>query len=340
MTDKFLNLVKEKARAAPARILFPETFDWRTLGAVAQIVGEKTARPILIGDPKELKENFEKAGLNMPPSAYEVIDMKKDSARRETYARDFFELRKNKGVTEEQATQLMSNLNYFAVMAVKTGDVDGLISGANSPTGDTLRPALQIIKTKERFRKVSAFFFMVLEERLLLFADCAVNIEPNSRELADIAIDTAETAKRFGIFPRIAMLSFSTNGSAKHPNADRVREAAQMVKHFRPEIPCEGEMQVDAALIPEVCARKFPKSTVPGNANILIFPSLESANIAYKLVERLAKAEAIGPVLQGLQKPINDLSRGCSVKDIVDLAAITSVEAQGAAVDAGKLYKD
>lgn len=170
---------------------------------------------------------------------------------------------------------------------------------------------------------------MIWEDKLLLFADCAVMIEPSSHELADIAIDTAETAKRFGIEPRIAMLSFSTAGSARHPNVDKVKEATKMVKHRRPEIIVEGEMQVDAALVPDVCTRKFPKSKICGDANILIFPNLESGNISYKLVQRLAGAHAIGPILQGLNKPVNDLSRGCSAEDISDLAAFTTVEAQG-----------
>lgn len=324
MQENFLTLVREKAKANPAKIVFPETFDERTLRAVAKIEEEGTAEPILIGDPKKLV-NFKK---------FMIIDRENDKERRERYAQALFELRKEKGLTLDEARKLMLDYNYFGVMVVKMGEADGLISGANSPSHDTLRPALQIIKTKEKFHKVSGFFFMVLENRLLLFADCMVNIEPNSHELAEIAIDTAETAKRFGIPPRIAMLSFSTNGSAKHPSVDRVKEATQMVRHFRPDLICEGEMQVDAALVPEVCKRKFSNSRVPGNANILIFPDLDSANIAYKLVERLAHAAAIGPILQGLQKPINDLSRGCSVEDIVNLAAITSVEAHEAELKA------
>lgn len=304
MVSKFLDLVREKAREHPARIVFPETFDERTLEAIKKIEKEKTAIPVLIDD------------------------MMKDETLRERYAQALFELRKEKGLGVEEARKLMTDYNYFGVMVVKTGDADGLISGANSPSHETLRPALQIISTKEKFHKVSGFFFMVLENRLLLFADCMVNIEPNSRELAEIAIDTAETAKRFGIEPRIAMLSFSTAGSAKHPSVDRVIEATKMVNHFRPDLVCEGEMQVDAALVKEVCKRKFPNARVCGDANVLIFPDLDSANISYKLVERLAKAQAIGPILQGLQKPVNDLSRGCSVDDIVQLAAITSVEAQ------------
>lgn len=304
MKQDFLKLVHKYAAEKPARIVFPETNDKRTLEACALIKQEGIARPIL-------------------------IDELDNSERRERYAQQFFDLRKEKGMTIEEARRLMNDRNYFGVMAVYADDADGLISGATVASSDTLRPALQIIKTKERFHKVSGFFFMVLENRLLLFADCMVNIEPSSYELAEIAIDSAETALRFGIEPKIAMLSFSTNGSAKHPSADRVREAVQMVRFKRPDLTVEGEMQVDAALVPHICARKFPNSRVKGDANVLIFPNLDSANIAYKLVERLAGASAIGPILQGLQKPINDLSRGCSVEDIVHLAAITSVEASG-----------
>lgn len=321
MVQKFLNLVKEKARLNPARIVFPEIFDQRVLHAIPKILKEKTAWPVLIGDPKKLPTDLKKC---------EIIDIEHDKKRINLYAEKLFELRKDKGLTLKEAQKLMSDYNYFGVMIVKTGEADGMISGATSTTADTLRPALQIISTKERFHKVSGFFFMVLENRLLLFADCAVNIEPDAHGLADIAIDTAETAKRFGITPRIAMLSFSTNGSTKHPSVDRVKEAVKIINYRKPDLICEGEMQVDAALVPEVCARKFPRSRVPGNANVLIFPDLDSANISYKLVQRLAGAQAIGPIIQGLQKPINDLSRGCSVDDIVNLAAITSVEAQDA----------
>lgn len=330
MSHSFLEMVREKAKSAPARIVFPETFDPRTLQAVAKIKDEGTAHPVLIGVPEKLAADFASLGLSPDLAGYTVVDMEHDTARTGRYARTFLELRKDKGMTLAAAEKLMSDRNYFGVMMVKEGDADGLISGANVSSSDTLRPALQIIRTKEKFHKVSGFFFMVLENRLLLFADCMVNIEPNSRELAEIAIDTAETAKRFGIEPRIAMLSFSTNGSAKAPQVERMREATEMVRDMRPDLVCEGEMQVDAALVPEVSARKFPNSRVPGNANILIFPNLEAANIAYKLVERLGHAEAIGPILQGMQKPINDLSRGCSVQDIVDLAAITTIEVQEA----------
>ncbi|MBP9717892.1 phosphate acetyltransferase [Candidatus Gracilibacteria bacterium] len=335
MSIPFLQLVKEKAQAHPARIAFPEMFDERTVRACAEIQKEKTADLVLIGNKSEIVTMCREKNIELDVEACTMIDPK-DPVLIERYATALFEQRKAKGMTLDEARKLMNDLNYFAVMVLQMGDADGLITGANAPSHDTLRPALQIIKTKEKFHKVSGFFFMVLEKRLMLFADCMVNPEPNSRELAEIAIDTAETAKRFGIEPKIAMLSFSTNGSAKHPNVDRVREATAMVNSFRPDLMCEGEIQVDAAIVPEVALRKFPGSKIKGEANILIFPNLEAANIAYKLVERLAHAEAIGPILQGMAKPVNDLSRGCSVSDIVHLAAITSVEAHEMKVEGSK----
>lgn len=327
MQKKFLELVKEKAATMPAQIIFPETFDERTLRAVSKIVHEGTAHPILIGNPKKIVEDLKRLGLSDDLSSYKIIDMEADLKRRELYAQKFYEMRREKGATLEVARKLMTDYKYFSVMALKMNEADGLIFGANCPTPESLRPTLQIMKTKEKFHKVSGFFFIAIENRILLFADCMVNIDPNSRELAEIAIDTALTAKCFGIEPRIAMLSFSTNGSAKHPSAEKVREATQMVHYSRPDLICDGEMQVDAALSTAVCKRKFPTTKVCGDANVLIFPNLDAANISYKLVEQLGHAQAIGPILQGLEKPVNDLSRGCSVEDIVHLAAITSVEA-------------
>lgn len=324
MLSKFIKLVKAQARKKPARIVFPETSDNRVLEAVSKIAAEKTAIPVLLGDKTKLK---------ISASKFEIIDIKKDSRRREHFAEELFSLRKEKGLTLKEAKELVKKPNYFGVMMVKLGEADGMVSGSVSPTAEVLHPALQIIKTKEKFHKVSGFFFMVIEKRLMLFADCAVNVSPAPNELAEIAIDTADTACRFGIKPRIAMLSFSTNGSTDHPNAKRIKEAAEMVRYMRPDLVCEGEMQVDAALAPEVCKLKFPKSRVLGDANVLIFPNLEAANISYKLVERLGHAQALGPILQGLQKPINDLSRSCSADDIVNIAAITSVETQDATIN-------
>jgi phosphate acetyltransferase len=332
----FIRIIKEKAVKLNKKIVFPEAFDERTLKAIEVILKEKTAKPILIGKSEEIKKHAEDLKLSIDWNQVQIIDPQ-DPERQKRYAEAMYQLRKEKGLTLEEAQKLIQDFNYFGVMVVQTGEADGLISGANSSTGDTVRPALQIIGTKEKFHKVSGIFFIMMENRLMLFADCAINIEPNSTELAGIAIDTAETAKRFGIEPKIAMLSFSTNGSAKHPHAETVREATQMVKYKRPDIIIDGEMQVDAALVPEIALKKFPKSKIKGDANILIFPDLQSGNIAYKLVERLAKAEAVGPILQGLQKPVNDLSRGCSFQDIVDLTAITACEAEEMTHEFGNL---
>jgi phosphate acetyltransferase len=321
----FLSIVKRKATQLSKRIVYPETFDERTLRAIEAVLKEKTARPVLLGKKEEMAKHADELKLEIDWSQVEIIDPA-DPAYRERYAKVLYEKRKDKGMTPEEAAKLVQDINYFGVLSVEAGDADGLISGANSSTADTVRPALQIIGTKERFHKVSGIFFMLMENRLLIFADCAINVDPNSHELAEIAIDTAETAKRFGIEPKIAMLSFSTAGSAKHPFTDKVREATQMVRYKRPEIVCDGEMQVDAALVPEIAARKFPKSLIKGDANIMIFPDLQAGNISYKLVERLAKAKAIGPILQGLNKPVNDLSRGCSWRDIADLTAMTACE--------------
>jgi phosphate acetyltransferase len=331
----FLGIIKAKAAKLDKKIVFPEAFDERTLRAVEVILREKTANPILLGKSEDIKKHAEDLKLAIDWAKVPIIDPA-DPDRLKKYAELLFELRKAKGLTMEEARKWVEDINYFGVMVVQSGEADGLISGANVPTSDTVRPALQIIGTKEKFHKVSGIFFMILENRLLLFADCAINIDPNSTELAEIAIDTAETAKRFGVEPKIAMLSFSTNGSAKHPDADKVREAVQMVKYKRPELIVDGEMQVDAALVPEIAQRKFPSSKIKGDANVLIFPDLQSGNIAYKLVERLAKAEAVGPILQGLNKPVNDLSRGCSFQDIADLAAITACEAQELTHEFGK----
>ncbi len=322
----FLRYVKSIAKQNPKNIVLPEGFEPRVLKATEVVIKEKTANPILVGDPDELKKLAIKYGAKIKWDKVKVVN-NNDYATLKKYAEEFYNLRKHKDVTEEQAMKTVKDFNYFGTMMVQTGDADGMVSGTTYSTAETIRPALQIIKTKEKFHKVSGVFFLVLEKRLLLFADTAVVIEPNSHDLADIAIDTAETAIKFGLEPRIAMLSFSTAGSADHPNVDKIREATALIKNENPDLKVEGEMQVDAALVKKVCERKFPDSVLKGDANILIFPDLEAGNIAYKLVERLAKAKAIGPLLQGLKKPINDLSRGCAYKDISNLVAFTSLEA-------------
>src|SRR3989339_209510 len=326
--QKFLSCIKDQARKRPGRIVLPEAaFDDRPLLAVREILKEKIAKPILVGRKIDILKRAKKLGITLDPKKVKIIDPL-DSPLTEKYAREFFKLRSKKGVDEKTAWATVIKLNYFATMMVHMGDADGMVSGVTWKTAEKMLPALQIIKTKKKFHKVSGFFFMLLDKKILLFADCAITIDPNSHDLAALAIDTAETAKTFGIEPKVALLSFSTNRSADHPFVDKVREAVAIAQYERPDLIIEGEMQVDAALVPEICAKKFPNSRLKGDANVLIFPDLQSANIAYKLVERLAGATAMGPITQGLKKPINDVSRGCKYEDIVNTVAITSVEAQ------------
>lgn len=320
-----LEVMKAQAKKIQSYIAYPEALDPRTLEAMEIILREKTAKPLLIASRTQIEAKIAEFKLQLNPDHIQILDPT-DPQIMERYVEELFKLRKDKGMTKDEAAKEMQDPNYMGVMAVHLKEADGMISGAVGTTAMTARPALQIIGTKEKFHKVSGLFFMIFENRLLFFADCAISPDPNSHDLADIAIDTAETAKRFGITPKIAMLSFSTNGSAKHPSAEKVKEATGLVKDRRPDLTVDGEMQVDAALVPWVAKQKFPNSKVQGDANILIFPNLDAANIAYKLVERLAGAKAIGPMLQGLAKPINDLSRGCNAQDIADLTAITSCE--------------
>ncbi len=305
----FLRKVHSIARKNPRKIVFPEGTEERILKATEEILEKKIAIPILVGNPKTIKNNAKKLKLKIDFSKVEIYDNKRSKLLKE-FTDTFYELRKHKGISKKQATEIVKDMNYFGTMMVYMELADGMVTGTTFPTDDSIRPALQIIKTEEKFHKVSGIFFMVLEKRLLLFTDAAITINPNSHDLVDIAVDTAETAKKFGIKPRVAMLSFSTKGSADHPLVDKVQEAVRMLKYERPDIIVDGDLQVDAALVPKVAKKKCPKSPIQGDANILIFPDLQSANIAYKLVERLAKAKAIGPLLQGLKKPVNDLSRG------------------------------
>jgi len=326
--QNFINKIKSCARINPKRIVFPEGSEERILKATAQIQKEQTASIILLGNSDLIKSKSKSLGLNLNFNKIEIHNPT-TSSKLERYAEEFFSIRKHKPkMTEKKALEIIQKINYFGTMMVNLNEADGMVSGTTFSTADTIRPALQIIKTKENFHKVSGVFIMILQDRLMLFADTAVIIDPNSYELADITVDTINTAKQFGIIPKVAMLSFSTNGSAKHPMIDKVREATVMAKKRCPDTIIEGELQVDAAIIPEIAKQKSPNSKLKGEANILIFPDLQSGNISYKLVERLAKAHAIGPILQGLNKPINDLSRGCSYKNIVDITALTVCETQ------------
>jgi len=320
----------EKAKKNKKVIALPEGSEERAIKAAGIIKKEGLAEPVLIGIKEIIQASAKK--LNVDLSDVRIIEPAK-SDYYENYVNLFYELRKAKGVTPESAKETMKDEIYFATMMVKSGYADGMVSGAVHSTGDLLRPAMQIIKTLPGISIVSSSFIMELpdkdfgEDGVLLFADCAVNPNPNAEELASIAIATAGTAKSLcGIEPRIAMLSFSTKGSAKHELVDKVIEATKIAKEKAPDLLIDGELQLDAALIKKIGDMKAPGSPVAGKANVLIFPDLQAGNIGYKLVQRLAKAEAIGPVSQGFAKPINDLSRGCSVDDIVNVAAITAVQ--------------
>lgn len=322
----FIKGIKDKARKNPKRIVFPEGEEERILNAAKVIVKEGIAKVILLGNEEIISKKAKKIGLDL--NKVKVINPAK-SGKDEKYAKEFFKLRKKKGIDIKEAREMIKDDSYYGTMMVHLGDADGLVSGAVHTTADTIRPALQIIGTKRKFERVSGVFFLMLPDKgLLFFADAAVEIEPDAKDLAEVAIDTAETAKKFGIKPKVAMLSFSTRGSARHPLVDKVREATEIVRYRKPKLIVDGEIQLDAAIDKDVCKIKCPNSVLKGEANVLIFPDLQSGNISYKLVERLAHARAVGPVLQGLRKPVNDLSRGCNAGDIVDITAITVVEAQ------------
>ena len=322
MSD-FLDRMKNAAKADKKTVVLPEGEDPRTIAAARKIVDEGLANLVVLGDP---------ATIDLPGVA--VIDPK-TSDKHEAYAQKFAELRAKKGVTIEQAREQMDDNTYFGTMMVKMGDADGLVSGACHSTANTLRPALQILKTAPGTKLVSAFFVMCTdkteygENGTLLFADCGLNIDPTADELSEIAIASANTWKSLmSDDPKVAMLSFSTMGSAKGDVPTKVQEATKLANEKEPELALDGDLQLDAALVDSVAQLKAPGSKVAGKANILIFPDLEAGNIGYKLVQRFAGAEAYGPILQGIAKPVNDLSRGCSAEDIVGVVAITAVQAQ------------
>lgn len=327
----FIDEMKKKAKIDKKTIVLPESMDRRTFEAAAEILAEDVANLIIIGTPEEIEKNSE--GLDVSkaifvnPATYE---------KTEQYIDTLVELRKAKGMTKEEATKLLNTeYMFYACMMVKCGDADGVVSGACHSTANTLKPALQIIKTKPGTKLVSAFFIMDVpnceygENGTFVFGDCGLNQNPNAEELAAIAVSSAESFKALvGAEPKVAMLSHSTMGSAKHADIDKVAEATRIAKEMAPQFAIDGELQADAAMVPSVGASKAPNSNVAGNANVLIFPDLDAGNIGYKLVQRLAKAEAYGPMCQGIAKPVNDLSRGCSAKDIAGVIAITAVQAQ------------
>ncbi len=326
--------IAERAKANKQRIVLPEGTEERTLQAADRLLADEVVEIILIGNPDEIKALAEKHGLKNIDKAT-IIDPA-NNPRKEIYANLLFELRKAKGMTMEKAMTLAENPLYLGTLIIKNGDADGEVAGARNTTGDVLRPALQIIKTVPGVSVVSGAFLMFVpkaeygENGTMIFADCAVMPNPNAQELAQIAVSTTRTARDIaGIEPRIAMLSFSTKGSAKHEMVDKVVEATRLAKEMAPDLAIDGELQADAAIVPSVGSSKAPGSAIAGHANTLVFPTLEVGNIAYKLVQRLAGAEAVGPILQGIAAPVNDLSRGCSVDDIYKMVSITANQAIG-----------
>ncbi len=328
----FIDQIKERARAKIKTIVLPEATDVRILEAAQIVKNEGYAKVILIGEEEKVKEIAKAKGIDIGET--KIVDPLK-SEKTEEYAKELYELRKAKGMTEEQAHQLVLDPVYFGMMMVKSDKADGLVSGACHSTSDTLRPALQILKTAPGTKLVSAFFLMVVpncefgENGTFIFSDSGLNENPDAEKLSEIAISSAKSFKQLvGKEPEVAMLSYSTYGSAKSELTEKVINATNLVKEKAPELNVDGELQLDAAIVPEVAKSKAPGSKVAGRANTLIFPDLNAGNIGYKLVQRLAKAEAYGPLCQGIAKPVNDLSRGCSSKDIEGVVAITAVQAQ------------
>lgn len=323
---------KEKAKANKRRIVLPEGNEIRTLQGAAIAAAEGLADPILLGDEQEIRNLAAREGVQLDGVA--IIDIA-SSVDLPQFAQLFYELRKHKGMTIEKAEQTVKNPLYFGNLMLMQGKADGLLAGADNTTGDVLRAALQTVKTKPGIKTVSGAFVMILPDQtygdqgVFIFGDCAVNPDPDSQQLADITMSCAETKQNLiGGEANVAMLSFSTKGSAKHENVDKVTEALVLVKEKQPALAVDGELQLDAAVVPSVAVKKAPGSTVAGHANVLVFPDLQAGNIGYKLVQRFAGATAIGPILQGMAKPVNDLSRGCSVQDVVDMIAITALQCE------------
>lgn len=330
-----MDQIKAKAKGSLQTVVLPESYDERMLFAAQKVVEQGLAKIVILGNPDEVKNAAAAKGANL--AGVEILEPA-TSPKLNAYADALVELRKSKGLTREEALTLLTGKDnlYYAGMMVRMGDAGGEVAGATSTTGNVLKAAFQTVGTAPGIKTVSSFFLMITKtpdfgkNGILLFADCAVNPNPDAQALAEIAIATARNCQAFLDEPgRVAMLSFSTKGSAAHADVDKVLKAIEIAKQIDPAIQIDGELQADAALLPKVGERKAPGSAVAGKANTLVFPDLDAGNIAYKLVERVAGAEAIGPIIQGLAKPVNDLSRGCSVDDIVNVTAITAVQAQG-----------
>lgn len=322
-----MRMMINQAKRQPKRVVFPEGSNEKVLRASHILVDEGIAHPVLLGDPEQIRSVAQELEIDLHP--IEIIDPV-HSPKYQEYADELYRLRQRKGVTWQEALEQMRNPTVYGAMMVRRGDADALIAGVTQHYPDTIRPALQIIRMRPGLSRVSGLFMMILKEKVFFFADTTVNIEPTAEELAEIALCSAEIARRFHIEPRVAMLSFSNFGSARHRFVDKVQEATRLVKQRAPDLMVDGEMQADTAVTPELINEYYPFSTLKGGANVLIFPDLQSANVAYKLVARLGGAEAIGPILMGMAKPVHVLQRGCEVKDIVNIAAIAVVDAQEA----------
>ncbi|MBS9337589.1 phosphate acetyltransferase [Fructobacillus parabroussonetiae] len=322
--------LKEKIQDDQISLVFPEGEDPRIQGAVLRLADEGLVKPILLGDLTTIQENAEAAGFDLSP--IQVIDPKTLAAAEKSAMVAALVERRNGKTDQETAEKWLQDVNYFGTMMVQMGQADGMVSGAVHPTGDTVRPALQLIKTAPGSKRISGAFFLQKGDQRYVFADCAINIELDAETMAQVAIQSAETAKAFGVDPKIAMLSFSTKGSAKGEMVDKVIEATKLAKELAPELAdqIDGELQFDAALVPSVGKAKAAGSTVAGQANVFVFPSLEAGNIGYKIAQRLGDFEAMGPILQGLAKPVSDLSRGCSEEDVYKVAIITAIQVQNA----------
>ena len=327
-----LDVIKENAKKQPQRIVLPEGIEERTLHAANQALRDGIAEIILLGNADEIEKQSKIHDLQNLDKAT-IVDPE-NIRKRDEYAALMVQLRSHKGMTTEKALGLLKDPLYLSTLMIKNGDADGEVAGAMNATGDVLRPAFQYVKTLPGITVVSGAFIMILPEKtygengMLIFADCAVHPDPDEKQLAEIAVATAQTARAIAkIDPRVAMLSFSTKGSASHDMVDKVVNATEIARQMEPSLQIDGELQVDAALVESIGTKKAPGSSIAGKANVLVFPSLEAGNIGYKLVQRLANAEAVGPILQGMAAPINDLSRGCSIDDIVNMIAITANQA-------------
>jgi malate dehydrogenase (oxaloacetate-decarboxylating)(NADP+) len=325
-THELMRSVMRKAQAKPKRVVFPEGDNERILRACHILVDEKIAQPVLLGSENLIRSRAAEAGVNL--DNMEIVDVDR-STWREIYAREFHFIRQRRGITLSEARELVQNRNLFGSLMVRMGDADALVSGVTQHYPDTIRPALQVIKVRQDVHKVSGLYVMVTRKGELLFlADCTVNIDPSAEDLAEIALCAANAARRFDVEPRVAMLSFSNFGSTKHPATDKVRRATEIVKQRDPSLVVDGEIMADVALSPDVLEREYPFSCIKGGANVLIFPDLASANIAYKLLRKVGSAEAIGPILMGMSKPVYVLPRGAEVEDIVNITSIAVVDAQ------------